>query len=84
MPAAAVSESTDFARILVKVGVSQIKLNTTSQSFNAMSSSAYAHVFNIAVPSLETAISREVLWTCDSTLRIEAPSKAKRRTDGRV
>ncbi len=75
--------STDFERILVKddrVGcvTDQIKYgvlkggqNITSQTFNAISKSTSAHVFNIAVPSLETIISREVLWNCEFTLRLE-------------
>ena len=43
----------------------------TSQSFKAISATPSAHVFNSAVPSLETVISREVLWTCSLTLQIE-------------
>ena len=45
--------------------------NITSQSFNAISKSTSAHVFNIAVPSLEATISREPLWTCELTLKID-------------
>ena len=64
--------STDFERILVKddrIGciTDQIKYgvlkggqNITSQTFNAISKSTSAHVFNIAVPSLETIISGSV------------------------
>ena len=42
-----------------------------SQSFTAISATPSAHVFNIVVPSLESVTSREVLWTCSLTLRIE-------------
>ena len=75
--------STDFERILVKddrIGCITDKIkygvltggqNITSQTFNAISFSPSSHVFNIAVPSLETIISREALWTSDVTLRIE-------------
>ena len=71
------SASSDFERILVKddrtgcitdkikYGVLKGGQNVTSQTFKAISSSPSAHVFNIAVPSLETIIDREVLWTCD-------------------
>jgi len=37
--------------------------------FNAISKPTSAHVFNIAAPSLETIISREVLWTSTLTLQ---------------
>ena len=85
------SASSDFERILVKddrIGCITDKIkygvltggqNITSQSFNAISASNSAHVFNIAVPSLETVISREALWTYDFTLRMEC-SKNRRFT----
>ena len=44
--------------------------NITSQPFNAISQSTSAHVYNITVPSLETIISREVLWQSTVTLKI--------------
>ena len=44
--------------------------NITSQPFNAISQSISAHVYNITVPSLETIISREVLWQSTVTLKI--------------
>ena len=81
------SASSDFERILIKddrigcitdkikYGVLKGGQNITSQTFNAISSSTSAHVFNIAVPSLETIIDREVLWTCDLTLKIETPNR---------
>ena len=46
--------------------------NITSYTYNAISSTTSSHVFNIAVPSLETVISREVLWEATFTLRIDA------------
>ena len=75
------SASSDFERILVKddrigcitdkikYGVLKGGQNVTSQTFKAISSSPSAHVFNIAVPSLETIIDREVLWTSDLTFK---------------
>ncbi|MFM7987331.1 MAG: phage major capsid domain-containing protein, partial [Candidatus Fonsibacter sp.] len=36
--------------------------NVTCQTFNAISQSTSNHVYNAAVPTLETNISREVLW----------------------
>ena len=80
--------SSDFERILIKddrlgcitdkikYGVLKGGQNITSQSFNAISKSTSAHVFNIAVPSLETIIDRQVLWTCDLTLRIDCYTTA--------
>ena len=82
------SSSSDFERILVKddrIGcvTDQIQYavlkggqNVTSQVFNAISKSTSAHAFNIAVPSLETIISREVLWTCTLTLHITVGNRA--------
>ena len=82
--------SSDFERILVKddrigcitdkikYGVLKGGQNVTSQTFNAISKSSSAHVFNIAVPSLETIISREVLWKSSFTLRIETDATVKR------
>ena len=73
--------STDFERILIKddrigcitdkikYGVLKGEQNVTGQTFNAISKSTSAHVFNAAVPSLETIISREVLWPCSLTLK---------------
>ncbi|MFM7979838.1 MAG: phage major capsid domain-containing protein [Candidatus Fonsibacter sp.] len=33
------------------------------------------HTYNVTVPSLETIISREVLWQSTATLRISSPNK---------
>ena len=49
--------------------------NITCQPFKAVSSSPTAHVFNVTVPSLETIISREVLWRSTVTLRITGLNK---------
>jgi hypothetical protein len=54
----------------IKYMVLKIGQNITSQSFKAISATPNAHTFNVSVPSLETIISREILWTCDLTLRI--------------
>ena len=75
--------STDFGRILVnddrigcitdetKYGVLKGGRSVTSQTCNAIASTTTGHVFNISVPSLETIISREVLWTASFTLKTE-------------
>ena len=80
--------SSDFERILVqddRIGcvTSQIKYtvlkgghHVASQVLNTNSKSTSAHVFNIAAPSLETIISREVLWACALTLQITVGSRA--------
>ena len=44
--------------------------NITCQAYNAISQSTSNHVYNVAVPSLETIISREVLWKSTVTLKI--------------
>ena len=44
--------------------------NVTCQSFKAISQSTSNHVYNVAVPTLETIISREVLWKSTVTLNI--------------
>ena len=44
--------------------------NITCQAYNAISQSTSDHVYNVAVPSLETIISREVLWKSTLTLKI--------------
>ena len=54
----------------VKYAVFKGGQNITSMSYQAISSTSSAHVFNIAVPSLETVIDRTVLWSSTVTLRI--------------
>ena len=49
--------------------------NITCQPFKAVSSTPTAHVFNVTVPSLETIISREVLWKSTVILRITGTNK---------
>ena len=49
--------------------------NITCQPFKAVSSTPTAHVFNVTVPSLETIISREVLWKSTVTLMITGANK---------
>ena len=44
--------------------------NITSQPFKAISETKASHVYNVTVPSLETVISREVLWRSTVTLKI--------------
>ena len=50
--------------------------NITSQPYRAISQTTSAHVYNVAVPSLETVISREVLWKSTITLKITSTNKA--------
>ena len=45
-------------------------------SVNAISQSTTNHVYNVAVPSLETIISREVLWKSTVTLKISVSNRA--------
>ena len=49
--------------------------NITCQPYKAVSQTMSAHVFNVTVPSLETIISREVLWRCTVTLKITGSGK---------
>jgi len=49
--------------------------NITSQPFKAISETKASHVYNVTVPSLETVISREVLWRSTVTLKITATNK---------
>ena len=44
--------------------------NVICQTFKAISQSTSNHVYNVAVPSLETIISREVLWKSTVTLKV--------------
>jgi hypothetical protein len=49
--------------------------NITSQPYRAIFPTNSAHVYNVAVPSLETVISREVLWESTITLKITGINK---------
>jgi hypothetical protein len=49
----------------------------TAVPFKAISQTTSAHVFNVPVPSLETIISREVLWTSKVTLKITNTNKER-------
>ena len=44
--------------------------NITCQAYNAISQSTTTQVNNVAVPSLETPVSREVLWKSTVALKI--------------
>jgi len=44
--------------------------NITCQAYTAISQSTTNHVYNVSVPSMETIISREVLWKSTVTLNI--------------
>jgi len=49
--------------------------NITCQPYKAISQTTANHVYNVTVPSLETIISREVLWKSIVTLKISYPDK---------
>ena len=49
--------------------------NITCQPYKAISETTTNHVYNVTVPSLETIISREVLWQSTVTIRISNPNK---------
>jgi hypothetical protein len=59
----------------VKFAVNKSGQNITSQPFKAISETTSAHVYNVTVPSLETIISREVLWKSTVTLKITTTGK---------
>jgi hypothetical protein len=59
----------------VKFGVFKGGQNVTAMPFKAISQTTSAHVFNVPVPSLETIISREVLWSAKVTLKISSTTK---------
>ena len=65
----------------VKYAVFKGGQNITSMSYQAISSTSSAHVFNIAVPSLETVIDRTVLWSSTVTLRVTGNMDSTRPTD---
>jgi hypothetical protein len=50
--------------------------NVTCQPYKAISETTANHVYNVTVPSLETIISREVLWQSTVTFRISNLNKA--------
>ena len=73
--------STDFEKVLVlddrlnctdkvKYQVTKGGQNVVSQSYSAISQSNSGCVFNCVIPSLETIVSREVLWTSTVTLEV--------------
>ena len=59
----------------VKYAVEKGGQNVTSQPFKAISQTNSSHVYNVTVPSLETIISREVLWQSTITLKITGTNK---------
>ena len=50
--------------------------NVTCQPYNAISQTTANHVYNVTVPSLDTIISREVLWRSTVTLKLTVTNKA--------
>ncbi|MFM7982995.1 MAG: phage major capsid domain-containing protein, partial [Candidatus Fonsibacter sp.] len=53
--------------------------NVTIQAYNAISQSTTNHVYSVAVATLETIISREVLWKSTVTLKISCDTRSERR-----
>ena len=51
--------------------------NTTCQAYNAISQSTTNHVYSVAVPSLETITSTEVLWKSTVTLNISVSGRQR-------
>ncbi len=49
--------------------------NITCQTYKAISQSTSNHVYNVAVPSLETIIGREVLWKSTVTLKVTTTNR---------
>jgi len=74
--------STDFNKTLVvdsrianltssiNYGVYKGASTVLTQRYKAVSSSVNAHVFNIAVPSQETCVDRNIMWEADIVLKI--------------
>ncbi|MFM7988549.1 MAG: phage major capsid domain-containing protein, partial [Candidatus Fonsibacter sp.] len=54
----------------VKHQVLKCGKNITCQTYKAISQSPSNHVYNVAVPRLETIISRKVLWESTITMKI--------------
>ena len=61
----------------VKYAVNKGGQNITAMPFKAISATSSAHVYNITVPSLETIISREVLWQSTVTIKIQDKNNNK-------
>ena len=59
----------------VKYAVVKGGQNVTSQPLSAITQTPTSHVYNIAVPSLGTIISREVFWETEVTLEITGANK---------
>ena len=59
----------------IKYAVLKGGMNITSQSFPTISKNNSSLVFNCPVPSLETIVSREVLWESEFTFRINVENK---------
>ena len=85
--------STDFEKILVvddrlnctdkvKYQVTKGGQNVVSQSYKAISESSSGVVFNCVIPSLETIVQREILWTSTVTLAIKNEAGARDAANG--
>ena len=59
----------------VRYGVIEGGQHVTCVPHRAISESSTCQAYNVAVPSLEIIISREVLWESTVTLRIEGTNK---------
>ena len=65
---------------IVKYAVESGGQNVTSQPFKAISQTTSSHVYNVTAPSLETIISREVLWQSTVTLKITTQAGSTKPT----
>ena len=59
----------------MKFQVLKARQNITSQLYSAISQTTTAHVYNVAVPSLETVVGREVMWKSTITLKLTNTNK---------
>ena len=64
----------------VKYAVERGGQNVTSQPFKAISQPTSSHVYNVTAPSLETIMSREVLWQSTVTLKIKTQAGSTKPT----
>ena len=64
----------------VKYSVNKGGQNITAMPFKAISATSSSHVYSITVPSLETVISREVLW--QSTVALKITDKNNNKPNG--
>ena len=59
----------------VKYQVLKVGQNIACQAYDAISQTTTNHVYNVAVPSLETITSRQVLWKSTVALKISVTGR---------